>query len=195
MMWVVKLGGSLADDPLLPDWLAMLAEEGAGRVAVVPGGGAFADAGRAAQARWQLDDVAAHNIAVFGMCQFAHVLHGLCPRLRLVAASGEIPPVLRAGEAVLWLPLELLRARPDELTNWDTTSDSLALWLAARLGAERAVLVKSCAIPPGADWASLAGCAIVDRAFPRWAGRVQCPIELASRDALESMRSWLHAPR
>ncbi|MFA7096705.1 MAG: aspartate kinase, partial [Gammaproteobacteria bacterium] len=38
-MWIVKLGGSLAQNPALKDWLEVLARDGAGRVVVVPGGG------------------------------------------------------------------------------------------------------------------------------------------------------------
>ena len=49
-MWVVKLGGSLTGDPLLPQWLALLAQLGGGRVTVVCGGGRFADEVRHAQA-------------------------------------------------------------------------------------------------------------------------------------------------
>ena len=42
-MWVVKLGGSLAHDPRLREWLQMLAEYGGGLVTIVPGGATFAD--------------------------------------------------------------------------------------------------------------------------------------------------------
>jgi len=191
MVWVVKIGGSLARDSVLPHWLAMLAELGAGKLVIVPGGGAFADAGREAQAAWRLDDVAGHNIAVLGMCQYAFMLKGICPSLEVVTDSADVARVVRAGHSALWVPFELLRERPDDITSWDVSSDSLALWLAARLDAERAVLVKSCAIPHATDWSELAALEVVDRRFPEAVRRIRCPVELVSRDELARMRAML----
>lgn len=166
-MRVLKLGGSLLRDPLLPAWLDRIAR--AGRCAVVPGGGAFADAARAAQAHWRVDDVAAHNMAVLGMAQFAHLLHGLEPRLALAESTDGLRAHLAAGRAAIWLPLELRREAADALTSWDVTSDSLAAWLALCLGARELVLVKSCAVRAAATPAELAAAGIVDRAFPAYA--------------------------
>jgi aspartokinase-like uncharacterized kinase len=163
-MRVVKLGGSLLRDPLLPAWLERIAH--AGPVAVVPGGGAFADAARAAQAHWRVDDVAAHNMAVLGMAQCAQLLHGIEPRLALADSVAGVRAQLASGRAAIWLPLDLQRDAADALTRWDVTSDSLAAWLALRLGATELVLVKSCALPANATPAALAADGIVDRAFP-----------------------------
>jgi len=44
------------------------------------------------------------------------------------------------------MPLELLRHQPDANTNWDVTSDSIALGLAQRLNAERLVVLKAIGI-------------------------------------------------
>ena len=166
-MRIVKLGGSLLRDPLLPAWLDRIAR--AGRIAVVPGGGAFADAARAAQAHWRVDDLAAHNMAVLGMAQCAHLLQGLEPRLALADSVASLQAHLAAGRAAIWLPLDLQRDAADALTTWDVTSDSLAAWLALRLGADELVLVKSCTVPAGAPPAELAAAGIVDRAFPAYA--------------------------
>jgi aspartokinase-like uncharacterized kinase len=166
-MRIVKLGGSLLRDPLLPAWLDRIA--GAGRVAIVPGGGVFADAARAAQAHWRVDDVAAHNMAVLAMAQFAHLLHGLEPRLALADSAAGLDAHLAACRAAIWLPLELQRDAADALTSWDVTSDSLAAWLALRLAADELVLVKSCRVPADAAPGELAAAGIVDRAFPAYA--------------------------
>ena len=152
-MWVVKLGGSLGRDALLPRWLSLRAECGGGRVIVVPGGGAFADQAREAQAWWQIDDLAAHNMAVLGMAQTGLLMQALCPALQVSTGPELLRTVLQQGRTAVWLPLDLLRDAPDELTNWGVSSDSLALWLARRLHAERLIVVKSCAI--GAFAASL----------------------------------------
>ena len=89
-MWVVKLGGSLNSDPLLPQWLELLANLGGGRVTLVCGGGAFADEVRRAQSQWRFDDLPAHNMAVLAMAQTAYLAHGLQPELRLATSKADI---------------------------------------------------------------------------------------------------------
>jgi len=194
-MWVVKIGGSLAKDRLLVDWLRQLNDLGGGRVVIVPGGGGYADEARLAQQAWRLDDVAAHNMAILGMGQFAFMLHGLCPDLVLAANERELEHAVRSGRVALWMPLQLLRREADELTTWDVTSDSLALWLANRLNAERVILVKSCPVPlatPAArEWNALAADGIVDRRFPALATAAAYPIHLLERTELVRLRELL----
>jgi aspartokinase-like uncharacterized kinase len=149
MTCVVKIGGSLARDPRLAHWLALLAEAGAGQVVIVPGGGPFADQARLAHSALALDAIVAHNMAVLGMVQYAMQMHGICAALAPSTTIAAIDDALRLGRTVIWLPYELVRARADALTSFDVTSDSLAAWLADRLGATRLALVKSCAIPAG----------------------------------------------
>ncbi len=190
-MWIVKLGGSLAHDERLARWLHMLAELGGGRVLVVPGGAAFADAVRAAQARWRLDDLTAHNMAVLAMAQTAHLLHALEPRLVLVSEEQDIRRAQHAGRAALWMPLTLLRDAPDVLTSWDVTSDSIALWLARRLNAERLVVVKACAVVPPHTFEKLSAIGLVDRRFAQWANDAAFPIEVVSCDDLARVQDAL----
>uniref|UniRef100_C5CPV1 Aspartokinase uridylate kinase-like putative kinase n=1 Tax=Variovorax paradoxus (strain S110) TaxID=543728 RepID=C5CPV1_VARPS len=97
-MWVVKIGGSLCADPVLPQWLDLLTQIGGGRVTVVCGGGTFADEVRRVQAHWQFNDLAAHNMAVLAMAQTAYQLHALNPALQLAARKTEIPDLLRRGK-------------------------------------------------------------------------------------------------
>jgi aspartokinase-like uncharacterized kinase len=190
-MWVVKLGGSLGRDSVLPRWLSLLAECGGGRVIVVPGGGAFADQAREAQAWWQLDDVAAHNMAVLGMAQTGLLMQGLCPALQAATGEAELRGVLQRGRTALWLPLELLRRQPDELTHWGVTSDSLALWLAQRLHAERLTVVKSCEVQAGATLAQLCGAGVLDAEFATRARGAAFAIDVLERTDLERARALL----
>lgn len=155
---VVKLGGSLcrdAGDGALLRWLADLAARAAldadRRWVIVPGGGEFADTVRAAQADWGFDDVTAHNMALLAMEQTARLMVGLPAASTAMSAALALTPAtdidaIRAAWAAGLLPVwgarDALRSAPDALTRWDVTSDSLAAWLAGRLGADRLVLVK-----------------------------------------------------
>jgi aspartokinase-like uncharacterized kinase len=190
-MWVVKLGGSLARDPRLPQWLGMLAEFGAGRVTIVPGGATFADEVRQAQAHWRFDDVAAHNMAVLAMAQTAQMLHALERRLVMVTDEAGVRRTLHSGRPALWLPLSLLRDGPDQLTSWDVTSDSLALWLARRLNAERLVVVKACPVPAGYTLADLSATGVLDGRFGQWAHDAAFLIEVVEGDEIERVRDAL----
>jgi len=190
-MWVVKIGGSLFDDPLLPQWLDLLDELGGGRVTIVCGGGNFADEVRRAQALWRIDDLACHNMAVLAMVQGAYLLRALRPALQMVSAEAAIPPVLRRGHTAVWAPFELLRERADDQTNWRHTGDSIALALARRLNAERLVLVKSCAVDARLPLPALVAAGVLDSAFATAAVGAGCAIDVVQRDQWAQVRSLL----
>jgi len=190
-MWIVKLGGSLCADPILPQWLDLLAQLGGGRVTLVGGGGTFADEVRRLQSHWQFNDLAAHNMAVLAMAQTAYQLNAMNPTLKLASSRSDIRRVLHKGQTALWLPFELQREQADAQTTWDVTSDSLALDLARRLNAERMVVVKSCRIEPKATLAQLSEEGIVDKRFASLAEGAAFPIEILHKDELDAMRALL----
>jgi aspartokinase-like uncharacterized kinase len=190
-MWIVKLGGSLCADPILPQWLDLLAQLGGGRVTLVGGGGTFADEVRRLQSHWQFNDLAAHNMAVLAMAQTAYQLNAMNPTLKLASSRSDIRRVLHKGQTALWLPFELQREQADAQTTWDVTSDSLALDLARRLNAERMVVIKSCRIEPKATLAQLSEEGIVDKRFASLAEGAAFPIEILHKDELDAMRALL----
>jgi len=190
-MWVVKLGGSLTADPVLPKWLDLLAQLGGGRVTIVCGGGGLADEVRRAQAMWQFNELAAHNMAVLAMAQTAYQLHAMNPTLKLVARKAEIAGVLHKGGAAVWQPFELQRHAPDARTNWEATSDTIALDLARELNAERLVVVKSCPIDPSHTLAQLGAVGVLDQGFHRRARGAAFPIDILEKSELPRMRSLL----
>jgi aspartokinase-like uncharacterized kinase len=190
-MWVVKLGGSLGTDPLLPQWLDLLARLGGGRVTVVAGGGGFAEEARRLQGHWRFDDLAAHNMAVLAMAQTAYQLHALNPALQLATRKTDIRRVLHSGHTALWLPFDLQRDEPDASTHWGHTSDSIALDLARRLNAERLVVVKSCSIDPSMSMTELSRAGILDQRFAALSEGVAFPISLLHKGNLAAMRAQL----
>ncbi len=166
-MWVVKLGGSIAKSKRLLKWLSALAEYGAGRVVVVPGGGAFANQVRGAQKKWGFSEAHAHEMALLAVHQYGMMLCGLNSSIMVPAANEhEMDEGLRAGKIPVWLPYSMVVREAELPRNWDLTSDSLAAWLAGRLAAKHLILVKS-AIPhaKSVSVSDMCQLGIVDPAF------------------------------
>lgn len=176
MSTVIKVGGSLCADPdrrrgLLGD----IAGGRHGACIVVPGGGAFAEAVRERQGRAGFDDATAHRLALDAMGRMASLFQAIEARLvRTVEPWNEGP----SATARIWDPAALRAGHPDIPETWDVTSDSLALWLAARLHARRCVLVKSADAPRGVAVAALARLGLVDAAAPAFAARFPGAVEL-----------------
>ena len=192
-MWVVKIGGSLNADPHLPEWLNVLTQLGGGRVVLVCGGGRFADAVREHQAHWKFNDLAAHNMALLAMAQSAYFLRALSPALQLVTTDADTARVLRMGKTALWSPLGLLTDKADADTNWNVTSDSLALGLAQRLGAEQLLVVKPRAVDPAQSLAQLGSAGIVDARFATLATQGTVSVRFMPHDQPSQMHALLLA--
>ena len=76
-------------------------------------------------------------MAILGMEQFGWMLSDLIPGAVRCAGITDV----RAGRTTVLLPAALPL---DELpASWEVTSDSIAAWVAGRIGAERLVLVKA----------------------------------------------------
>ncbi|HEV8646815.1 MAG TPA: aspartate kinase [Burkholderiales bacterium] len=145
-MWVVKLGGSLANSEELPRWLEVIATAGAGKVVLVPGGGPWADEVREAQRREGFDDRVAHRRALRAMEQYGRVLAAMRPEFVAVDSIAAICEVLKKNQVPIWMPYEIVVADSSIPESWDVTSDSLAARLARKLNASVLLLVKSFAI-------------------------------------------------
>ena len=165
---VVKIGGSCATSIDLRRWTATVAGC-VGRVAIVPGGGPFADAVRETQSTIGFDDAAAHHMALLAMEQFGRALASFDHRLSLADNATALRRDRYQGRVPIWLPTRMVLAAADIPPSWDVTSDSLAAWLAGKLGARRLLLLKQVELPCAPVRAAvLATCGIVDPAFPRF---------------------------
>ena len=165
---VIKIGGSCAGSLDLRRWAAMVAGCGR-RVVVVPGGGPFADAVRAAQPRIGFDEDAAHHMAMLGMEQFGHALASFDRRLVVADSMAGLRRVLAGHKVAVWLPARMAMKAADIPASWQVTSDSLAAWLAGKLRAARLVLLKQVELAPQPVAATeLAERGIVDPVFPQF---------------------------
>jgi len=166
---IVKLGGSHALGAHLRAWLAAIAAQ-AGAILIVPGGGPFADAVRAAQAPMGFDAAAAHHMALAAMAQFGRALESLHPLLSTASSRAAIRRLLAQKRVPVWAP-ERMALAAGLPASWELTSDSLAIWLAGAIGAKRLVLVKHGSFAPREDAGDLARRGIVDALFPEYLAR------------------------
>jgi len=139
---VVKLGGSVVRSSELQSWLDAIAQ-GAGRIVVVPGGGALADEVRSSQSSLGFGDEAAHRMALLAMDQLAWAVAGLRSGFQVCDTEQALRDALEQGLIAVWAPYALVSARSDIPQSWTVTSDSLALWLAGGLGATACYVIKS----------------------------------------------------
>ena len=177
---VIKVGGSLLSlDDALPRTIAALELlAGTRSILVVPGGGPFTEAVRAASEQHSLDDDEAHWMAILGMEQFALLLAARIRNAELVHRPGEIARARTREKVPVLAPYRWLREADPLPHSWDVTSDSIAAWVASRVSARTLILVK----PPGHDPRTA-----VDRYFDR-ARAPELKLSIVTPDALTG--SW-----
>lgn len=139
-MIVLKLGGSLYSNPLLKEWVNNLASIDNQTIVIVPGGGPFADQVRKASGDWVIDDDSAHEMAVLAMQQYACLINHIDNR---IVRLTSIEYFKDNNQTYIWHPYHDVTAKCDYPKNWQTTSDSISLWLAKILSAKQLVLIKS----------------------------------------------------
>ena len=187
---VVKLGGSYARSRHLAE--AVGAISGAREaVAIVPGGGPFADMVREMQAPMGYDDRTAHRMAILAMCQFAEGIAMLNPRLRIANNLISRRRIVKEGCHAVWSPCPLADGLEALPPGWDLTSDSLAAWLAGKLKASRLVLLKS--PNPSQNVVAvrkLVTAGVVDPQFPTFLREA----DACSRDAGAGLTAWWFGP-
>jgi aspartokinase-like uncharacterized kinase len=157
---IVKIGGSLYASPHLKEWCEQLAEIHQQPIVIVPGGGPFTDQVRDADQKWKLSDAVAHNMAVMGMQQFGLLISSINNNIKPLETLNNIA----SENPVVWLPYKDVLADCGYPKNWQTTSDSLALWLACKLSADHLCLVKSAKVD-NQSTEELASADIVDNYF------------------------------
>jgi aspartokinase-like uncharacterized kinase len=88
----------------------------------------------------------------------------------LAATLRDFEAAWRDEVTPIWLPETMVLSASAIPASWSVTSDSLAVWLAAEIGAERLILVKSGTLPARADdAAALSDAGVVDEAFTHFA--------------------------
>lgn len=190
---VIKLGGSLLGTPSLAErFRAWLREQSPLANVVVVGGGTIVEKLR------ELDHVhgfapnQAHWLAIQAMSVTAGVVADALGDAPLVPSLDQLR-LQRAGVEILDVE-QFMRddaGGDDPLPeSWDVTSDSIAARLAARLGADELVLLKSACQPPGSNWTELAAAGYVDVYFPRAAAGLQVRCECLAHKKGERQKTF-----
>lgn len=190
---IVKLGGSLAESRRIA---AILRIVGAARrsCVIVPGGGTFADAVRAAYKKHGLSQAVAHRMAMLAMHQTGMMLAGMHARLVPVETLADMRRALADSRIPVWLPLKLSASDTQITADWRTTSDGLAARLAERLGGASVVLVKSCRVDRSAAPTRLVRAGVVDPVFAEIVGRARLPWRVLGAGDEAELARLLAAP-
>jgi probable H4MPT-linked C1 transfer pathway protein len=141
---VIKIGGGILGIPGALERVARAVAKASktARLVVFPGGGPFADTVRDLDGRLGLTPSSAHWMAILGMDQYAHVLAEQIPGAEIVEGSAGIAEVHERGGVPVLAPHRWLRSADELPHTWSVTSDSLAAYIAALLGAHRLVVIK-----------------------------------------------------
>ncbi|MGA8169645.1 MAG: uridylate kinase [Methylocystis sp.] len=146
---VVKIGGSLWRSPLLARWIVAL-RAFPGPMTIVPGGGPFADAVRAAQPSMDFSDRVAHKMAMLAMEQYGLALADKFDGLSCASTLEETRAAHARGNIAVWRP-SAMAPELNVVASWDVTSDSLSAIYARASGAAPLLLVKSVDVDDATD--------------------------------------------
>jgi aspartokinase-like uncharacterized kinase len=140
---VIKIGGSLAEDPERLRALCAKLSEFAKKYAivVVPGGGRFADVVRDFDKRFTLSSVVSHRMAVLGMDQFGLLLSQIISNSCATYLLSDAKQLSEIGVVPVFLPSRLMFQEDPLENSWNVTSDSIAAYVASRLRVAKVLLV------------------------------------------------------
>jgi aspartokinase-like uncharacterized kinase len=140
---VIKIGGSLAEDPEQLRALCAELSEFAKKytIVVVPGGGRFADAVRDFGKRFTLSSEIAHRMAILGMDQFGLLLSQIIPNSCATYLLSDARQLSEIRVVPVFLPSRLMFQEDPLENSWNVTSDSIAAYVASRLRAAKVLLV------------------------------------------------------
>jgi len=180
---VVRVGGSLLEDPLVRDRLrAWLALQPLAPNVFIIGGGPWVEAIRAAFARHSLTEQAAHWLSIRAMGLTAQLALELWPEATLLTEVAEAKAWRRLDAMAVFDVQRMLEAdaalpTPALPQDWSVTSDSIAALAAQMLQASELVLLKSALPAAGMTYSQAAEQGYVDSHFPSaapWLPGVRC---------------------
>jgi len=140
-MWIVKLGGSWVSNPELLKLIDKLYNYRNEPIVLVVGGGKFVDAIRFAHEQINFDEGLAHKLSVKSTEIYARILKNIAPKkISFVKCFSEINSKKKLE---IFLPYKELIKDKLLKKNWESTSDSIACWLARKIKGKGVIFIKS----------------------------------------------------
>ena len=140
---VIKVGGSLSETPealkALGTKLCLFVKHY--RIMVVPGGGKFADIVRDLDVKFALSAALAHQMAILSMDQYGLLLSQVIPDCYSCDSLDDAQRISNEGKLPVFLPSKLLSHEDPFQPSWNVTSDSIAAYIALKVGASKTILV------------------------------------------------------
>jgi 5-(aminomethyl)-3-furanmethanol phosphate kinase len=191
---ILKIGGSLIESDAAAQLMRGLEARRPRQLVIVPGGGEFADAVRAAQKRYAVGEATAHHMALLAMHMVGAMLAELGSGFVLAETRDEFAAAWERGLTPIWTPARMVLGAAEVPASWDVTSDSLAAWLANHIRAARLVIAKSCSVPAtiASSARELAAAGIVDAGFPGFVedGAFAWRVVSGAEEAMRAIWSW-----
>lgn len=140
---LLKIGGSLSCEPIKLRALMKRLDEFSKTypLVIVPGGGEFADTVRKFDKVFSLDRHTSHKMAILAMDQYGLLLSDLSANSAVVRTLDDAKVKANSGKLPIFLPSQVMFAEDPLENSWDVTSDSITLYIAHKLQAEKVLFV------------------------------------------------------
>jgi len=144
MVYVLKIGGSLLNYPADLRNLCKTIESISMEydLALVPGGGVFADTVRDVYSNLSIREEVAHDMAVLAMDQYGLLLNSFIKSSRLAQGLENVSECFKDRKTAIIVASNIMSGNSNLPRTWDITSDSIAAYVAQRLDANALLLVK-----------------------------------------------------
>ncbi len=141
-MWILKIGGSWIKNPKLNELINLLSRQTRfENIVVVVGGGCFSDSVRLVYSDSRMSDKTGNFIALKATEMFAHLLNQINKDISLIYKISSLKE--KKNQIKVWMPSLVLKEEPTFIKTWESTSDSVAAWLHAKLKAKGLLFIKS----------------------------------------------------
>ena len=137
-MWIIKIGGSWIKSNHLDELISKLANFKREKILIVTGGGCIADSIREIFKINKMEESAANFLALKATEIFGHMISQKNPSFKVSENTSIV-----SNQLVIWSPSKKLQSESTFERNWNSTSDSVAMWLGNKIDSRGIIFLKS----------------------------------------------------
>ena len=137
-MWILKIGGSWIKNSHLDELISKLANFRREKILIVTGGGCIADSIREIFRINRMEESTANFLALKATEIFGYMISQKNPSFKVSESTSIV-----SNKLVIWSPSKKLQNEPTFEKNWDSTSDSVAMWLGNKINSRGIIFLKS----------------------------------------------------